>query len=139
MEKTKIIAEIIDLYDKVDKLTKENGELKTAKGAENPFEDLNKEGKKRLFNDIYSYSIKYNYDYDVVKQGKLLTFFEWLDTLDWDIFSTSYCKNNCSSIFNYPMKDLVNYFMNELREIYNEKLENYQKAKEETPKESENK
>lgn len=118
MDKKKLINEIIDLVDKVDELERENAELKKEKAKkEVSFEDLEIAGKKKLFEYVKSYSL--DYSYSVEKGGKLITLFEWLDTLDMGIFSSSYCKD----LNNHSMKELVGYFIDELDEIYNAKLD----------------
>lgn len=122
MDKKKLIGEILDLADKVEALERENAELKKKKEKDVNFEDLENAGRAKLFEYVKSYSI--DYSYDVQKGGKLLTFFEWLDTLDMGIFSTSYCKG----LNNHSVKELVGYFMDELEAVYNAKLDKIEKA-----------
>lgn len=118
MEKKKLINEIIDLCDKVEALERENAELKKAKVKDDNFEDLEIAGRKKLFKCVKSYSLDYS-SYSVEKDGKLLTLFEWLDTLDMGIFLTSYCK----ALNNHSLKELVGYFEDELEAVYNAKLD----------------
>lgn len=121
MDKKELIGEIIDLVDKVEELERENEELKKPKEKDLSFEDLENAGRKKLFEYVKSYSLYYSYD---VKKGeKLLTFYEWLDTLDMGIFSMI----NCKALNNHSTKELVMYFENELNDVYNERIECYTK------------
>ena len=130
MDKRKLMLEVLGVFDENEKLAKENDELKVQiaekKKAENVFEDLQTAGRKLLFERVKSYSLDYRYD--VKKDGKILTFFEWLETLDWEIFLSSCCKD----LNNHSLHEVVyDYFMDELQEVYNKKLNDYeQKAKE---------
>lgn len=136
MDKRKLMLEVLGVFDENEKLTKENAELVVQltekKKAENVFEDLQVAGRKLLFEKVKSYSLDYRYD--IEKDGKILTFFEWLETLDWEIFSPSYCKD----LNNHSLHEVVyDYFMDELQEVYEKKLNDYeQKAKEKALKES---
>lgn len=125
MDKKELIGEIVDLADKVEALERENAELKKAKAKEVSFEDLEKAARKRLFDYIKSYSL--GYSYSVEKGGKLLTLFEWLDTLDMGIFSTSLCKE----LNNHSMKELIDYFMDDLAEVHDAKLDEIEQASKE--------
>ena len=116
MDKKELIGEIVDLADKVEAL------LKKAKAEEVSFKDLENAARKRLFDYIKSYSL--GYSYSVEKDGKLLTLFEWLDTLDMGIFSAGCCKE----LNNHSMNDLIGYFMDELSEVYDAKLDEIEQA-----------
>lgn len=116
MEKKKLINEIIDLCDKVEALERENAELKKVKVKDGNFEDLEIAGRTALFECAKSYVL--DYSYGVKKDEKLLTLFEWLDTLDMGIFSTSDHK----ILNNHSFKELADYFANELEAVYNAKL-----------------
>ena len=123
MDKKKLIGEIIDLVDKVEELERENEELKKTKEKDLSFVDLENAGRKKLFEYVKSYCLYYSYD---VKKGeKLLTFYEWLDTLDIGIFSMI----NFKALNNHSAKELVMYFENELNDVYNEKLGKIEKMK----------
>lgn len=129
MDKRKLMLEVLGVFDENEKLTKENDELKVQlakkKKEENTFDDLQAAGRKLLFEKAQSYSI--NYRYNVKKDGKILTFFEWLETLDWEIFSPSYCKE----LNNHSLHEIVyDYFIDELQEVYESKLDKIEKAKE---------
>ncbi len=127
------MLEVLGVFDENEKLAKENDELKVQlaekKKVETAFDDLQVAGRKLLFERVKSYSLDYRYD--IQKDGKPLTFFEWLETLDWEIFSPSYCKE----LNNHSLHEVVyDYFMDELQEVYNAKLtklEELVKAKEE--------
>ncbi len=133
MDKRKLMLEVLGVFDENEKLAKENDELKVQlaekKKVETAFDDLQVAGRKLLFERVKSYSLDYRYD--IQKDGKPLTFFEWLETLDWEIFSPSYCKE----LNNHSLHEVVyDYFMDELQEVYNAKLtklEELVKAKEE--------
>ena len=133
MDKKKLMLEVMGICEQNEALEKEVASLREQlaekKKVENAFDDLNNAGRKLLFERVKSYSIDYRYEID--KGGKLLTFFEWLETLDWEIFSPSYCKD----LNNHSLHEVIyDYFMDELQEVYNAKLtklEQIDKVKEE--------
>lgn len=121
MDKKKLMMEFFGVFEENENLTKRVAELeaelaKKHKG-ERTFEDLEIAGRKCLFEQVKSYRFDYGYDIKT-RDGKLLTLSEWLDTLDWEIFSPGYCTD----LNNHSLKELIGYFMDELTEIYNAKL-----------------
>lgn len=121
MDKRKLMLEVLGVFDENEKLSKENDELKVKlvekKKDETVFDDLEVAGRKSLFEKAKSYSLDYRYG--VEKDGKVLTFFEWLETLDWEIFSLSCCKE----LNNHSLHEIVYYyFIDELQEVYNTKI-----------------
>lgn len=116
MDKRELMLEVLGVFDENEKLARENAELKKKKG-ETAFGDLDNAGRKLLFERVKSYSLEYLYN--VEKDGRILTFFQWLETLDWEIFSPSLCKD----LNNHSLHEVVyDYFMDELKEVYSAKL-----------------
>lgn len=109
MDKRELMLEVLGVFDENEKLARENGET--------AFGDLDNAGRKLLFERVKSYSLEYLYN--VEKDGRILTFFQWLETLDWEIFSPSLCKD----LNNHSLHEVVyDYFMDELKEVYSAKL-----------------
>lgn len=116
MDKRELMLEVLGVFDENEKLARENAELKKKKG-ETAFGDLDNAGRKLLFERVKSYSLEYLYN--VEKDGRILTFFQWLETLDWEIFSPSLFKD----LNNHSLHEVVyDYFMDELQEVYSAKL-----------------
>lgn len=109
MDKRELMLEVLGVFDENEKLAREKGET--------AFGDLDNAGRKLLFERVKSYSLEYLYN--VEKDGRILTFFQWLETLDWEIFSPSLCKD----LNNHSLHEVVyDYFMDELKEVYSAKL-----------------
>ena len=125
MDKKKLLMEVLGVFDENEKLTKEVAELNAelTKKQDNCLTDLAIAGRKVLFDRVKSYSLEGDWLFKVKVDGKLLTCFEWLDTLTWEAFSVSYCKE----LANHSLKEVIGYFMEELEDVYKAKLDKIEK------------